>query len=359
MRVHLVTPTPHRDVTDNWEPDAYIGKALRLGRMLIGLGHEVFMYGGPRCDVKGARHVTVVTMEDRARWFGDEDWSETVFNQFDPMSAPWLVMNSRTVMAMQQTIEARDIVFLTMGSAHAAIQQAFPNHVVAESGCGYEGILRTTPVCYESEAWRHYVWGKTGVNDGRYYDTVIPNAFDPDDYRFEAGKGDYLLFMGRLTARKGLEVVAELAKRHKVITAGQGDPLEGIEHVGVVAGKEKADLLAGAAAVLVPTQYVGPFEGVSVEAMLSGTPAITSPFGCFTETIKPGQSGWRCHTLAEYITAADEAMAGKLSRDRVRDWAWGRYTLDACAPQYDRWLTQLEGLYCTGVGDWHGKGAGT
>lgn len=357
MRVHLVGLV-HRDANSYWEPDAYVGKLWRLASMLVGLGHEVFVYGGPDTDTE-ATDITVVSSADRHRWFGDETWENTVYNQFDPMSTPWVTFNSRTVQVLQQHIEPHDIIGLTMGMTQAAIQQAFPNHVVCEVGVGYEGVLNTTHRCFESYAWQNYIWGKTGVVDGRYFDCVIPNAYDPADYIFEASKGDYLLFMGRLTARKGLEVVAELARRHKVVTAGQGEPIDGVEHLGVLRGKEKAEVLAGARALLVPTTYVPPFEGVTVEGMLSGTPAITSPFGCFSETVEPGRSGWRCRTMGEFITAADEAMEGKISADRVREWAWSRYTLDACAPQYDRWLTQLEGLYCIGAGDWYGKGAGT
>lgn len=347
MRIHIAAPTPHRDITNDWEPDAYVGKALRLCRMLTDLGHEVFLYSGPDNDAPVTEHVAVVDADDRRSWFGDTDWGEVVFNEFDPLSAPWFTMNSRTVVAMQERLEPRDIIFLTMGTAQVPIRRAFPGHIVAESGVGYEGVLGDTPRCFESEAWRHYVYGKTGLADGRFFDCVVPNAFDPENYQFRADKEDYLLFMGRLTPRKGLEVVAQIAKHHRVITAGQGDErVPGTEHAGVVRGTDKAALLAGARAVLVPTSYVEPFGGVAIEAMLSGTPVITSPFGAFSETVADGISGFRCHTLAEFLTAAG-AVDG-LDPKTIREWALGRFTLDVCAPQYDRWLEQLATLYDKG-----------
>jgi glycosyltransferase involved in cell wall biosynthesis len=313
--------------------------------MLTESGHEVFVYGGPHTDTAGT-DITVIDDDDRARWFGDETWDDTVFNEFDPVSAPWLTMNGRTIAAIAERIEPQDIIFLTMGTAQAAIQQAFPNHVVAECGVGYEGVLNNTPRCFESEAWRHYIYGRTGLADGRYFDTVIRNSFDPADYLLSDGTGTYLLFLGRLTPRKGLEVVAELAKHHKVITAGQGDPIPGVEHVGVVRGAMKAALIAGARAVLCPTQYIEPFGGVAVEAMLSGVPVITSPFGAFTETVADGLSGFRCHTLDQYRRAVD--ALDDLDPKTIRDWANDRYTLDVCARQYDRWLGRLATLYGAG-----------
>jgi glycosyltransferase involved in cell wall biosynthesis len=345
MRIHLVG-LPHRDPVRAWEPCAYTGKLVRLAEMLTGLGHEVYLYAGPDNDATVTEHVTVVTADDRRRWWGDETWEDTVFDQFDPTSAPWLVMNSRTVVAMAERIEAHDIIFLTMGRAQAAIQQAFPNHVVAECGVGYEGVLADTPRCFESSAWMHYVWGKTGVADGRFFDTVIPNGYDPADYLFRTEPGTYLLYLGRLAARKGLEVVAELAKHHHVITAGPGDPIPGVEHLGLVRGAMKAALIAGARAVLCPTIYIEPFGGVAVEAMLSGVPVITSPFGAFSETVAHGVSGYRCSTLTEFHHAAD--AVDDLDPKQIREWAMDRYTLGAVAPQYDRWVARLATLYDRG-----------
>lgn len=316
--------------------------------MLTGVGHQVVLYSGPACDADVAEHVVVVTDADRRRWFGDETYADRVFDRWDPADPCWTEMAQSTIAAIRERIATGDIVGLTMGLAQQLVADAFPDHVAAEMGVGYEGVLNTTHRCFESYSHMHYVYGRSGSDpDGRWFDTVIPNAFDPADYRFSTDKDDYLLYLGRMMSRKGLVVVAELAKHHRVLTAGQGDErVAGAEHLGVVTGADKADLLAGARAVLVPTIYLEPFGGVAVEAMLSGTAVITSPFGAFTETVSHGVSGFRCHTLAEFLDAA-RAVDG-LDPKIVRDWAAARFTLDVVAPQYDRWLTRLGTL--TGKG---------
>lgn len=344
-RIHIPALV-HRDVTNRWEPCAYTGKILRLCQMLTSKGHEVFLYSGPENDADVTEHVTVVTAKDRKNWFGDETWEETVFNDYDANGPAWSTMNGRIITEIGKRLGQHDIIGLTMGYTQIALQQAFPHRVIAEVGVGYEGVLHDTPRCFESEAWRHWIYGKTNLNDGRYYDTVIPNAFDPDDCQFSNQKEDYLLFMGRLTERKGLEVVRQLAKHHRVLTAGQGSPVEGAEHLGVVRGKEKAALLAGAKALICATQYIEPFGGVAVEAMMSGTPVIASPFGAFTETIQHGHSGFICHTLADFLAAADSV--GDLKPEEVRDWALSRYSLDVCAIKYDGWIKRLGSLYGKG-----------
>ena len=347
-RIHIPSLV-HRDVISRWEPCAYTGKILHQCEMLSSLGHEVFLYSGPECDARVKEHIPVVSEDDRQEWFGDETWEQTVFYDFDANAPHWKTFNGRTIEAIRERIEPGDLIGLTMGYTHFALQQAFPNHVTAEIGIGYEGIIDNTHHCFESYAWMHTMYAKKGINDGRFFDVVIPNAFDPADLLFKEEKEGYLLFMARMIDRKGLGVATELAKRFPVITAGQGDArIPGAEHVGVVRGSAKAELLAGASALLSPTIFVGPFEGVSVEAMMSGTPAITTDFGCYAETVLDGVSGARCHTLTEFIAAAEKALNGGFDPMAVRDWAMGRYTLEAVAPQYDRWLGRLETLYAGG-----------
>lgn len=342
MRIHL-PGLPHNDPVRATEYCAFAQRIRRLADLLVDLGHEVFVYCGEA--ETDAEVVRVVSEKDRRRWFGDEMFENRVF---DLHVGPWWdEMNAWTVVAIRQRLEPGDLIGITFGSCQRAIAEAFPEHVKAEVFAGYEGVMPDlTHICFESEAWRHHSYGRYQIHNGRWFDAVIPNFFDPDDLEFSADKDDYLLYLGRMTERKGLAVVAELAKHHTVITAGQGDDrVPGATHVGVVRGAEKARLLARARAVLVPTQYIEPFGGVAAEAMLSGTPVITSPFGAFSETVSP-DIGFRCHTLGEFLAAVEHAP--ELDPKTIREWAMERYTPDACAPGWNQWLGRLASLYDRG-----------
>lgn len=345
MRIHL-PGLPHNDPVRATEYCAFAQRIRRLADLLVDLGHEVFVYCGEA--ETDAEPVRVVSDEDRHRWFGDETFEHRVFDRWDPTDPCWTEMNAWTAMAIRQRLEPSDIIGITAGSCQRTIAEAFPEHVKAEMFAGYEGIMpELTHICFESESWRHHSYGRFGINDGRWFDAVIPNFFEPDDLEFSADKDDYLLYLGRMTPRKGLEVVAELAKCHKVITAGQGDErVPGATHVGVVRGAEKGRLLARARAVLVPTRYIEPFGGVAVEAMLSGTPVITSPFGAFSETVDEGVTGYRCHTLGDFLEAAE--LADRLDPKQIREWAMERFTPEAVASPWSRWLDQLSSLYSKG-----------
>lgn len=343
MKIH-VPGLPHNDPVRATEYCAFSQRIRRLADLLTDLGHDVFVYAGPQCETKG-EHVQVISGPARRQWFGDETFEENVFDRWDQTDPCWVETNTATVRAISERIGPGDIVAITAGRCQQAIADAFPNHVRAEVFAGYEGIMPDrTHICFESEAWRHHSYGRYGINDGRWFDAVIPNFFDPADLEFSADKGNYFLYLGRMTARKGLEVVAELAKHHRVITAGQDiGRVPGAEHVGVVRGAEKAELLARARAVLVPTRYIEPFGGVAAEAMMSGTPVITSPFGAFTETVEHGLNGYCCHTLADFLEAAD--TVDDLDPKTIRDWALERFTPEAVASQWDRWLRRLATLY--------------
>jgi glycosyltransferase involved in cell wall biosynthesis len=249
------------------------------------------------------------------------------------------------------------------GNCQKPIADAYPEHLTVEFGIGYEGVFSRFLV-FESAAWRHHVYGLQKHRDGHFYDAVIPNYFDPDDFYVTPPeeKEDYYFFIGRLVSRKGPHIAAQVCQAlgKKLVVAGQGvvsnEPgklcgkeicLEGnIEYVGVVDVEERARLMSRAKAVFVPTLYIGPFEGVHVEAMLSGTPVITTDWGCFTETFTDGVHGFRPWNFKEFVTAAERAplLDGKV----IREHAVKHYSLEAVAERYHRYFQHLYTLWSDG-----------
>jgi glycosyltransferase involved in cell wall biosynthesis len=208
----------------------------------------------------------------------------------------------------------------------------------------------------------HHVYAKKGINDGRWFDAVIPNYFDPDDFPYlnTSKNREYLLFLGRLVQRKGPHIASEIARASgmQLIVAGAGGKQVGTDivapevtikdahYVGPVNAEERAKLLAGARALLVPTTYIEPFGGVAVEAMMAGTPVITSDWGAFTEIVLPKVVGYRFHTLAEAVEAINNV--GICDPQLIQDYAHRRYSLEAVAPQFKLWFDRLNSLWDKG-----------
>lgn len=352
MRLHFIG-LPHTDVDASFEWCAYTTKLLNMSKICKMIGYETILYGNSK-DGCFDKIVPLIDKTEWDSWFGDTDWDTTVFGGWEPHLEWWQVTNQRAIEAMKEHVEPGDAICIIAGRAQESIAQAFPNNVTLEWAVGYEGVLSGTYKCFESEIWRHFIYGRNHIDDGAFYDVVIPNSFPATNFKYSSEKDDYYLYLGRLTPRKGMPIVEEIAKYHTVYTAGQGDlRIPGTEHLGVVRGELKAGLLSKAKALICPTTYIEPFGGVAVEAQLSGTPVICTDFGAFTETVVHGVTGYRCRTLQEFLDAADSV--DELENHQIWDWAMNRYTLGAVSTQWKRWYNQIETLYGDG---WYARSGG-
>lgn len=341
MTLHLIG-FPHHRPDGSFPSCAYTEKTRKM--RLLELADDLILYGAQGADVE------LTDEEERLSLFGPDDPGRP---PVWPTDAQWLVFNTRAVEAIRDRAQPDDLVLLAGGYSQRPIAEALPHLTACEPGVGYEGIA--TQFCaFESHAWRHHIYGKNGIDDGRWLDTVIPNYFDPGDYPAGDGSGGYLLFLGRVVTRKGPQVAAEIARAAgmPLLVAGPlPDPDGpdwvdlggGVEYVGPVNASERAELLGNAAVLLAPTLYVEPFGGVAVEAQLCGTPAVTSDWGGFTETV-PDRHRFR--TLQQGVDAVERALAA--DRAETRERALSRYSLDAVAPLFDAWFDQLKTLYQDG-----------
>lgn len=359
MKVHLLG-LPHTETTRRFEWCAYTGKVRKLATMLTSLGYDVRLYAGEQNTAKVTEHIPIVDRAWQAHFFSEYRWSRDVFNNFDSASPAWREFNAFTIAAIAERMEPGDILAITMGLTQKPVADALPELLPVEVGIGYEGVWAPHRV-FESYAWQHHMAGIGRANDVRFFDAVIPNSFEVEDFPLGAGDGGYYLYIGRFIKRKGVEIAAEAVKRvgGRLVMAGQGVlktdrkasrfqgidvTLEGdhLSHVGVVGPKQRALLMGAAKAVFVPTTYLEPFGGVAVEAMLCGTPVITTDWGAFTETVRHGKDGYRCRTLAEFVDAT--RAVSDLDREAVRTCAVERFSTDVVKHQYDAYLKRLATL---------------
>jgi glycosyltransferase involved in cell wall biosynthesis len=243
-----------------------------------------------------------------------------------------------------------------MGSSQFDVSKALPDLWPVEVGIGYGGVWAPYRI-YESYAWMHYLSGKKEpTDDVRFYDAVIPNSFEPSDFPFGKGRGNYALFVGRLIRRKGIQIAVDTTAKLgiQLLMAGQGvvdvgsNWVQGIDirvqgdhiqHVGVVGPQERARLMGAATFVMTPSIYLEPFCGVAVEAMMCGTPVITTDWGAFTETVQQGVTGVRCRVLADFVKAGQQVP--NFDREVIHQYAHKRYSTDVVRYAYDAYFKQL------------------
>lgn len=357
FRFHIIN-LPHTQTTHEFDHCAYTAKVRKFCDMMMSLGHEVFLYGSEENEANCTEFISVISKEKQQEFFGGNDHKKNFFNiTWDPNDAHWQHMNGNAIEEIKKRIQPRDFIGIIGGVCQKKIADAFPGHMSVEYGIGYTGTFSKYRV-FESYAHMHYVHGDQRDDNGNFYETVIPNYYDEDEFPFvdemdrKMFEGEpYYLFVGRLIDRKGYHIAQEVCEKlgAKLVLAGQGEFSGYGTHVGVIDAKYRGELMSNAIATFVPTTYLEPFGGVHAESLLCGTPVITTNFGVFTETVVNDENGWRCNTFEEFLDAAEEAdKLLDIDRAQIQSDAQERFGMLNVRHQYDEYFHRLYDLWSEG-----------
>ena len=358
MRLHLCG-IPHTQTTYEFSHCAFTGKVKRFAPMMQSVGYDVIHYG-----VEGAHSGAIydVNLMSYDEWTGIRTkLFKELYSDRNSMPSDFIgdlantgnelytVFNDRLKIQLRRNLDTHDIICLPFGYAHQSAIAEFP-HVAVETGIGYPNSYKDFRI-FESNAWYHYEIGRTNKS-GHDYNWVIPNYFKIDDWKFNATPENYIAYFGRLSHIKGVNIVAEVAKARPDLQfkiCGQGDfesflTSPNIEYIPPLHGAARSEFLNKAMAVLMPTRYVEPFGGVTVEAELCGTPVLGSSYGSFTETIEHGKTGFHCRTLGDYLAGIEAIENGQISRTYTRDFAVEHFDMYKLAPKYDAAFQQINDI---------------
>lgn len=191
-------------------------------------------------------------------------------------------------------------------------------------------------------------------------DRYVLNGVDPSEYIFSESKDDYFLFMSTMDwgLAKGIDVALSLSARlgFALVVAGTGRDHESISrvaemcrevgatYVGDVRGKVKAELLAGARALLFPTKLNEAFGLGMVEALMSGTPVICSDRGACPEIIS-SDVGFVCKDEKDYVAAVNNVanISPRVCRDKaMSEYHYLRMSADY-AVEYEKEIARQGG----------------
>ncbi len=352
MRFHI-PGIPHTVTNAAFISCAYTQKVYKLCSMLTKLGHEVYHYGCEGSNPLCTENVQIVSEELRCGFYPINYHIEQF--RYDTKDEFHAKFYQNCIEEIKKRQKPRDFLLCAWGWGHEPIARAFDaNIMIVESGIGYESTFSKFRV-FESYTWMAHVYGLNNIKNGNWYDAVIPNFFDPEDFTFSDQKEDWFLYLGRITHRKGIDIAVQTTKEigAKLLIAGQGTLVNEqemvcikdshVEYAGFADLEKRRRLLSGAKAVFMPTYYIEPFGGVCIEAAMSGTPVISSDWGVFGENIVHGVTGYRCRTFDHFCWAANNI--NNIIPANCRDWALHNFSVDRVALMYQEYFEMLYNLW--------------
>jgi glycosyltransferase involved in cell wall biosynthesis len=199
--------------------------------------------------------------------------------------------------------------------------------------------------------------------------TVKPNFAEAAPRRAVPERGAYVLFVGRLSAEKGAATLIDAWRilgptAPRLVIVGDGPDaaelgaravgLAGVELLGAQPRDRVFELMAGAAALVVPSLWYEAFPLVILEAFAAGLPVVVSAIGSLATIVSDGVDGLHASAgdagaLAQAIRRliADPALRRRLGQGAYQAWQT-RFT-----PEHNH--EHLVGVYAAARARRHGQ----
>lgn len=244
-----------------------------------------------------------------------------------------------------------DLIMCFHGWENKVAAEANNDLPIVEPSIGYDTKAVFAPFrVFTSYAQMHMFYGERGMlMSPSWFDAVIPNAFSPEEFEFSKEKKDYFLYFGRVVESKGVNIAIQATKEtgDKLIIAGPGslkdlgytDVPDHVTEFGVADVEQRKQLMRDAKAIIGPTYYVEPFGNMIAEGYFCGTPAITSDWGGFTDTVIQGRTGFRCREFKEFVHALKNIWL--IDPLECRNHAYTNYSETVIHKKFDEYFNKI------------------
>lgn len=195
---------------------------------------------------------------------------------------------------------------------------------------------------------------------------VVPNLIDVTETRAQAEGGaslrggqDYLVFIGKLNALKGADLLPQILKESGVnlplVVVGAGElegvlaKTPGIELRGWLSNRETLQILAKAKALIFPSRWAEPLARTLLEAQALGIPAVACNNGGTRDIIESNFNGVLAETTSELAmgvrrVVTDPVLHARLS-ENARRVANSRFSPATIVPQLENIYSGTEPHY--------------
>jgi len=188
---------------------------------------------------------------------------------------------------------------------------------------------------------------------------VVHHGIDPNEIVASESPEDYFCWLGRVSPSKGPDIAIEAAAKAgvKIKIAG---PIEEslpdfgdvanfatkikklfedhrhVEYLGSLSQQESFKLISNSKGLIFPTDGTESFSMVALEAIMAGTPVITTNKGPLPEIVKPGINGFLIDDEKDIDGFASAiAKIDTINRVTCRQDAINRFSLQKMAKGYE------------------------
>lgn len=305
--------------------------------------YELIHYGHEESKVN-CEHITVVTTkQNRIESFNGHIITED-YKLID-------IFSKRTSEELYKRKKPNDIILCFNGIWNSKTVNNHYDSFIVEPAIGYDPAATFAPYkVFSSYSQMHYYYGLTGtLKNPSWYDEVIPNSFDPEQFEYSDQKEDYFVYLGRMVKDKGIDLCIQITKylNEKLVIASPGslkslgyqNTLPHVKHIGYCDSESRKRVLSKAKALIAPTYFLEPFGNIVAEALLSGTPVITTDWGGFVDTCISGVTGYRCRSFEQFVNAAKNI--DQISNQYCRDYAMNNFSIKAVSQKYHNYFQRI------------------
>lgn len=351
-RFHLLS-VPHTVANKEYISCAFTQEIIRFCKMLKSSekGYKVYFYGHKDSEVECDEIIPIIDKDFLLKYYGEYDKNKLIPHGNAEADN---IFNMRCIKEISKRKQKDDFILCFWGIGQKTVADQFPDCIIVEPGIGYpvSGIFAPYRV-FVSYTYMHYAYGKMNIINGSWYDCVIPNYFDLNEFEYKEQKKDYMLYLGRMNKDKGVDICIQLAEslQNDLIIAGQGDLKslgymempKYVTYVGNADVEKRKELMSNAKCLLLPTYYIEPFGNVLVEALLSGTPIITTDWGAFNEINLHGITGYRCRTFEQFKWSVKNIH--KIKPSNCYKWASENFSMERVKGLYEEYFDMLTKLH--------------
>ena len=286
---------------------AFVQKVYKFCAEMTKRGHTVYHYGHENSDVICTEHISVTNDYILNKSYGNLNlWKENGFNQ-NVGEYAFEIFNQNAAIEINKRLKSKnEFILCWFGFGHNECVKKFDNRaIIVEPSIGYDSMFAPIKI-FETYAHMHKMHGAAQINIEMDKEYVVYPGFDKNDFEYKSNKSNTALFLGRIIEAKGAKLAYDICNQaqQEIIFAGPNimklPDTKYCKFVGFVGPEERKKLLADAKFLFAPSLFIEPCNWTVIEAQFSGTPAITTDYGGFTETVIQGKTGYRAKNINEF-----------------------------------------------------------